>query len=125
MKGVIDTVPGVRSLLIVYDNLKIELDELLKLLVAIEENINDDDVRNAKLVRYEERECLNEVKWLSHIYFFSRVVSLPLAFRDKWTLDAIKVYQDTVRASAPYVPDNGIDCTVDGGHHDDNDVDMI
>jgi allophanate hydrolase subunit 1 len=51
---VIDTVPGVRSLLIVYDNLKLDLDQLLRILVAIEENINDGEVRTAKLPRYAQ-----------------------------------------------------------------------
>jgi hypothetical protein len=37
----------------------------------------------------------------------SRVIELPLAFRDKWTMEAINVYKNTVRANAPYVPDNG------------------
>lgn len=36
----------------------------------------------------------------------SRVIELPLAFRDKWTLESIQKYKNSIRAEAPYVPDN-------------------
>lgn len=36
----------------------------------------------------------------------SRVVKLPMAFEDKKTLDAVKRYQETIRSSAPWLPNN-------------------
>ncbi|HJW76483.1 MAG TPA: carboxyltransferase domain-containing protein [Thermoleophilia bacterium] len=82
--GIIETAPGVRSLLICYDCLKLRLPELIEMLAAIE----------VELPPAEDMELP------------SRVVHLPIACHDRWTAQAVAKYADSVRAEAPYVPDN-------------------
>jgi urea carboxylase len=82
--GIIETAPGVRSLLIHYDCLQLGLEELVDLLTELE----------AELPPSGEVEVP------------SRLVHLPIACHDKWTLDAVKQYMECVRDDAPYVPDN-------------------
>lgn len=84
IEGLLETVPGVRSLLIKYDPLQLTLGKLLDSLKAIE----------ASLLPIEEVEVP------------SRVVHLPIAFHDRWTREAIGKYMQSVRAEAPYLPDN-------------------
>ncbi len=84
IEGLLETVPGVRSLLIKYDGLQLPLKKLLETLKSIEKE-------------------LPPVKGLE---ISSRVVHLPIAFHDRWTLDAIAQYISSVRDEAPYLPDN-------------------
>ncbi len=84
IEGLLETVPGVRSLLVKYDPLQLTLSRLLDSLKAIEES----------LLPIEEVEVP------------SRVVHLPIAFHDRWTREAIGKYIQSVRAEAPYLPDN-------------------
>lgn len=84
IEGLLETVPGVRSLLIKYNCLQLPLSRLLEILKSIEKN----------LPSIEELEVS------------SRVIHLPAAFHDKWTRDAMVYYSQSVRAEAPYLPDN-------------------
>jgi pyruvate/oxaloacetate carboxyltransferase/allophanate hydrolase subunit 1/biotin carboxyl carrier protein len=81
--GLIDTIPGVRTLLIWYDNRKLSLEDLMKLLNQAEEELPDKDVK-----------------------LKSRVFELPLAFHDKWNREATQRYMNTIRSEALYLPDN-------------------
>lgn len=82
--GLIDTIPGVRSLLVYYDNRKISLKELMQLLIQAEEALPNKDGVKLK----------------------GRVFELPLAFHDKWNREATERYMNTIRSEALYLPDN-------------------
>jgi urea carboxylase len=84
LEGLLETVPGVRSLLIKYNGLRLPLNGLLNTLKTIEKN----------LPSVEEMEVP------------SRIIHLPIAIHDKWSRDAIAYYMQSVRAEAPYLPDN-------------------
>jgi urea carboxylase len=82
--GVEELSPGVRSLQIRYDSLVIRQDALVDRLLRIEQELAD--VATLKIP--------------------TRVVYLPMAFEDSATLDAVTRYRETVRASAPWLPNN-------------------
>lgn len=84
IEGVLELTPGLRSMLIGYDGLKIELNRLIEILKSLE-NI---------LPNYDE------------VQIPSRKIKLPIAMRDKWTQGSMKTYMETVRKEAPYLPDN-------------------
>jgi urea carboxylase len=84
LEGLLETVPGVRSLLIKYNGLRLPFNRLLETLKTLEKN----------LPSVEDMEVP------------SRIVHLPIAIHDKWTRDAIVYYMQSVRAEAPYLPDN-------------------
>lgn len=82
--GVIDLVPGIRSLQIHYDPERLDEDRLLARLIAIE----DDLPATAEAV------------------VPSRLVHLPLSWEDPAALRAIRIYQQTVHPEAPWCPSN-------------------
>lgn len=82
--GVLETAPGVRSLLIRYDPLRIGLQDLVDALGRLE----------------------NTLPPVLEMTVPSRLVHLPIACHDRWTRAAVKQYMESVRAEAPYVPDN-------------------
>lgn len=82
--GIKELSPGVRSLQVRYNSLEISQQALVALLLSLEARIGD--VRQMKVP--------------------SRVVHLPMAFEDSATLDAVSRYKDTVRATAPWLPNN-------------------
>ncbi|WP_313494282.1 carboxyltransferase domain-containing protein, partial [Achromobacter animicus] len=82
--GVLELSPGVRSLQIRYDSRVILQGALIARLLKIEEGLAD--VATLKVP--------------------TRVVYLPMAFEDSATLGAVQRYQETVRASAPWLPNN-------------------
>ena len=82
--GVQELSPGVRSLQIRYDSRLILQGALIARLLEIEEGLAD--VATLKVP--------------------TRVVYLPMAFEDSATLGAVQRYQETVRASAPWLPNN-------------------
>lgn len=84
IRGVIETAPGVRSLLIHYDSLQLRLRELVQILSSIEDDLPP----------------------VEDMVVESRRVVLPIACHDKWTAEAVARYMDSVRAEAPYLPDN-------------------
>lgn len=82
--GIEETNPGVRSLLIKYDSRKIGHDAILAELEAMERDLPP----------------------IESVTVASRRVRLPIAFNDRWCREAVKVYSESVRREAPYVPDN-------------------
>ncbi|CAB5517259.1 Carbamoyl-phosphate synthase large chain [Achromobacter anxifer] len=82
--GVLELSPGVRSLQIRYDSRIILQGALIQRLLRIEAGLAD--VATLKVP--------------------TRVVHLPMAFEDTATLGAVQRYQETVRASAPWLPNN-------------------
>ena len=83
-RGIIDTIPGVRTLLIHYDSGRLKPNDLVRLLQTAERELPD--VAQLKLP--------------------SRVWRLPMAFHDRWNREATRRYMDSFRAEAPYLPDN-------------------
>ncbi|MBK9578699.1 MAG: urea carboxylase [Fibrobacterota bacterium] len=82
--GIQELSPGVRSLQIRFEPTLVPQSELVRKLLAIEESLPDvDDLKIP-----------------------TRVVHLPMAFQDSATLGAIQRYQETVRATAPWLPSN-------------------
>ncbi len=82
--GVEELSPGVRSLQVRYDSLILSQQQLMRLLLELEANLGD----------------------VSQLQVPSRIVWLPMAFEDSATLGAVERYQETVRASAPWLPNN-------------------
>lgn len=82
--GLIDRIPGVRTLLVEYDSQILSPSVLFNLLETAELELGDS--HNLKIP--------------------SRILKLPLAFRDRWTLEAIDRYRTQIRQHAPYLPDN-------------------
>lgn len=84
IKSIIDLSPGVRSLLIHYDGLRLPLAKLLEILKFIE-------------------------KSLAHFIpdkINSRTVKLPIACHESSTKEAIAQYMKSFRDKGPYLPDN-------------------
>lgn len=82
--GILELSPGVRSLQINYDSRVIHQKALIDALLAAEERLPP--VETMKLT--------------------TRVVHLPMTFEDSATLDAVTRYRETVRDSAPWLPNN-------------------
>lgn len=82
--GVLEVSPGVRSVQIRYDGRVQRQGDLIDQLLAVEESLPD--VGSLKVP--------------------TRVVRLPLAFEDSATLGAVERYAQTVRAEAPWLPNN-------------------
>lgn len=82
--GVEELSPGVRSLQIRYDSRILSQKQLMALLLELEKNLGD----------------------VSKMTVPSRIVHLPMAFEDSATLGAVERYQETVRPSAPWLPNN-------------------
>lgn len=82
--GVEELSPGVRSLQVRYDSRILSQSELMSLLLTLEATLGD----------------------VSTLKVPSRVVWMPMAFEDSATLDAVTRYQETVRSSAPWLPNN-------------------
>ncbi|CAM3970395.1 urea carboxylase [Bordetella muralis] len=82
--GILEFSPGVRSLQIRYDSHLISQQALIERLLRIEDTLPD----------------------VSTLKIPTRVVYLPMAFEDSATLGAVQRYQETVRANAPWLPNN-------------------
>ncbi|GMH40935.1 hypothetical protein BSKO_08839 [Bryopsis sp. KO-2023] len=83
-EGIVEVNPGVRSLLVEYDQVKLPFPDLIELLDRADGSLPD-----------------------AHgIELQSRVVHLPLAFNEKWTHEAIDKYARSVRPEATYIPSN-------------------
>ncbi|QPG73204.1 urea amidolyase [Brettanomyces nanus] len=82
--GIVEMSQGVRSVLIEFDGLEIDQTTLIETLVAY------------------EAEVAFSNKWTVP----SKIIHLPMAFEDKKTLDAVTRYQETIRSSAPWLPNN-------------------
>lgn len=82
--GVQELSPGVRSLQIRYEGRRIAQSELVARLLQIEQSLPD----------------------ASQVKVPTRAVYLPMAFEDSATLGAVDRYRETVRAQAPWLPNN-------------------
>ncbi|NNG75807.1 urea carboxylase [Acinetobacter sp. ANC 4277] len=84
ISGIIDLTPGIRSLQIHFDSLKLDQLDLLRLLQVAEAELPD----------------------VTEMEVPSRTVYLPLAWEDSQTQLATERYVQTVRSDAPWCPDN-------------------
>ncbi|MBU9854962.1 urea carboxylase [Rahnella bonaserana] len=83
-QGIEELSPGVRSLQIRYDSRVLHQTALLQHLLTLEHNLAD----------------------VSQLKIPTRIVHMPMAFEDSATLGAVERYQQTVRADAPWLPNN-------------------
>ena len=84
LPGIIDVVPGIRSLQLHFDGQAMDQKAALAMLIAAEERLGD----------------------LEDFTIPSRIVHLPLSWRDPATIETIEKYMATVRDDAPWCPDN-------------------
>ncbi|MCW1430700.1 urea carboxylase [Novosphingobium sp. JCM 18896] len=84
LPGIVDVVPGIRSLQVHFDGETLNQRAALTALIAAEERLGD----------------------LEDFAIPSRIVHLPLSWRDPATLETIEKYMSGVRADAPWCPDN-------------------
>jgi len=84
INGIKELAPGVRSLQIRYDSRELHQADLILALLDRETSLPD--VRQIKVP--------------------SRIIYLPLAYEDSATLDAVARYRQSVRATAPWLPNN-------------------
>ena len=84
LPGVIDIVPGIRSLQVHFDGRLLDQQRVLSALVEAEEELGD----------------------LEDFSIPSRIVHLPLSWRDPATTATIEKYMAAVRDDAPWCPDN-------------------
>lgn len=84
IKGILELTPGIRSLQIHYENLELEVTDLIA-------SIKEIDL------------ALGDTRQLS---FESRIVHLPLSWNDKACQEAIDKYVQSVRKDAPWCPSN-------------------
>jgi len=84
LPGVIDIVPGIRSLQLHFDGRVLDQQAALAALMAAEERLGDLEDFSAP----------------------SRIVHLPLSWRDPATIETIEKYMGAVRDDAPWCPDN-------------------
>ncbi len=82
--GLCETAPGVRSLWVKYDPLVLPLTELMALLLKLDDAIQD----------------------VEKTIVPSRLLRLPIAYKDQWTQKAVDQYMATIRKEGPYLPDN-------------------
>lgn len=83
--GLVETSPGVRSLMIEYCPETLHLNKLLDIIKQAESDIQV-NVRKARLP--------------------SRIIHLPIAFDEASTNEAIQKYSKSIRSKAPYLPSN-------------------
>lgn len=84
LPGVIDIVPGIRSLQLHFDGKILDQHGALAALMAAEEALGDLEDFSAP----------------------SRIIHLPLSWRDPATIETIEKYMGAVRDDAPWCPDN-------------------
>lgn len=82
--GIVEMSQGVRSVLVEFDGYKISQDNLVKTLLV-----------------YEKEICFD-----SNWFVKSKIFKLPMAFEDSKTLACATRYQETIRSSAPWLPNN-------------------
>lgn len=84
IEGVLELTPGLRSVLIHYDGLKLKLNRLIGILKSIEKTLPKSD----------------------EVEIPSRTIRLPIALHDRWTKESMERYMKTIRKAGPYLPDN-------------------
>ncbi|SGZ40619.1 probable Urea amidolyase [Hanseniaspora guilliermondii] len=101
--GIVEMSQGVRSVLIEFDGYKISQSKLLNVLTTYESEIKFDKTWSIK----------------------SKKFRLPMAFEDSKTLECVTRYQETIRSTAPWLPNN-VDFIADvNGLHRDAVKDML
>lgn len=83
IKGLIETVPGLRTNMFHFDPEVLALDKLIE----------------------EITECEDELKSLGDMIINSRIIKLPIAFEDSETKKAVEKYSQTIRPNAPNIID--------------------
>ena len=73
--------PGISSMQIHYDNTQISVDELVDTITKGHNTQGD----------------------VSNMTVPSRIVNLPIVLNDRWNLEALKDYAQSIRSEAPYV----------------------
>ena len=84
LPGVIDIVPGIRSLQLHFDDDVLDQQSALAALLGAEDELGD----------------------LEDFSIPSRIVHLPLSWRDPATIETVEKYMAAVRKDAPWCPDN-------------------
>lgn len=84
IEGIMELTPGLCSVLIQYDGLKLKMNRLIEILKLIEKNLPN----------------------LEEVEIPSRKVLLPIALHDRWSAEAVQKYMNSIRKSGPYLPDN-------------------
>ena len=84
LPGILDITPGIRSLQVHYDSRILSLQQLLRTLTDAEDRLGE----------------------LADFEIPSRVIWLPLSFNDPAVAETIAKYMASVRADAPWCPDN-------------------
>jgi len=84
LAGVIDMVPGIRSLQLHFDGTRLDQKGALAALIEAEQELGD----------------------LEDFTIPSRILHLPLSWRDPATIETIEKYMAAVRDDAPWCPDN-------------------
>jgi urea carboxylase len=84
LPGVIDVVPGIRSLQLHFDGIALDQAAALAALIAAEERLGS----------------------LEEFTIPSRIIHLPLSWKDPAIYETIAKYQEAVRDDAPWCPDN-------------------
>ncbi|MCH6258033.1 urea carboxylase [Puniceicoccaceae bacterium K14] len=82
--GILELTPGIRSLQIHYDSLRISADELIETVIEIEQALPP----------------------LDQLKVATRIIHLPLSWDDEATKLAIRKYVQSVRKNAPWCPSN-------------------
>ncbi|KAI3425770.1 hypothetical protein D9Q98_007745 [Chlorella vulgaris] len=96
--GLIETSPGVRSVMIEYDQRRLPLAKLLQASRAGFNSI----IWHCLIIDEGEQ----NMRPADNVTLPHRIIHLPLAFNDKWTNEAISRYMRSVRSEAPYLPSN-------------------
>lgn len=84
LPGILELTPGIRSLQVHYDSLKLNTQQLLDHLQKLEKELGD----------------------LEQLSLPSRIVHLPLSWNDSACQLAVEKYMQSVRKDAPWCPDN-------------------
>ena len=84
LAGIVDITPGIRSLQVHYDSRTLSLQKLLRALTDAEDRLGE----------------------LEDFEIPSRVIWLPLSFNDPAVAETVAKYMASVRADAPWCPDN-------------------
>jgi urea carboxylase len=84
LPGIIDITPGIRSLQVHFDSRVLALDQLLARMIGLDASLPPID----------------------DMVVPTRIVHLPLSWEDESTLEAIRRYEQSVRADAPWCPSN-------------------
>ena len=101
--GVVETSPGVRSVMIEYDQRVLPLTDLIELIKRGE----------------------GELVPAAQVDLQTRILHLPMAFDDRWNKEAIARYTRSARSEAPYLPSNVEFVAKNNGLEGDDPIDAV